>query len=218
MRFRDTWLCLTATSSSTRQTCWGRPLLGPNSTPPSHESLAILCRIPKIEPTTPFEPSRSAPLVVAGEEVVEVWTCGHIDTVVRGKAEQSLHPDQVTGYRGLGWSHEDAQTLVDELIYGLVDRSDGGTMGDQFPDGNPPLDHEDGKVYGACKALAWEDPLAQIYCVTRDRGFLQAYDNGSLSGHSRVMSPSTFVALVRASRTQYSMRRMAPPRLPDAST
>jgi hypothetical protein len=148
----------------------------------------------------------------AGEEVVEVWTCSHVDKLVRGKAKQPANPDPMSGYRGLGWSAEEAQTLVDELIYGLVERSDGGTIGDPFPDGNPPLDHEDGKVYGACKALAWEDPLAQIYCVTRDRGFLQASQSGSLSGHTRVLSPSTFVALVRAARAQYSMRKMTPPR------
>ncbi len=145
----------------------------------------------------------------AGEELLEVWTCSHVDIIVRGKARQSATTDPRTGYRGLGWSNGHSQALVDDLIYGLVDRSGGGTLGDQFPDGNPPLDHEDGMVLGACRSLAGEDPLAQVYCVTRDRGFIEAYQRGSLGNHSRVLSPSAFVVLVRTARLHFSMRRMS---------
>jgi hypothetical protein len=64
----------------------------------------------------------------AGEELIEVWTSSHIDKVVRGKANQSIQPDPMTGYQGLGWTVEAAQGLVNDLIYGLVERSDGGTV------------------------------------------------------------------------------------------
>jgi hypothetical protein len=83
--------------------------------------------------------------------------------------------DPRTGLRGLGWSQDCAQALVDDLIFGVAHRSSGGTLGGHYPDGNPPLDHEDGMVYGACRWLAAEDPLAHVYCVTNDKGFLAAY-------------------------------------------
>lgn len=116
----------------------------------------------------------------------------------------------MTGYQGLGWPADYAHALVADLISGITSRSNGGTLGNHYPDGNPPLDHEDGMVYGACRAWAGDDPLAQVYCVTRDKGFLMAYRDKRLTDHSRVMTPSTFVQLIRLARSQASMRRMGP--------
>ncbi len=144
----------------------------------------------------------------AGDETVEVWTNAHIDAIVRYKAAKSSIADPRTGLRGLGWSRGCAQALVDDLIFGTAHRSSGGTLGDHYPDGNPPLDHEDGMVYGACRRLASEDPLAHVYCVTNDKGFLIAYREERLNDHSRVLTPSMFVGLIRAARVQYSMRQM----------
>lgn len=147
----------------------------------------------------------------AGSEQVEVWTNAHIDKIVQGKARESVTPDPETGFKGLGWSLADAQNLVADLVYGLIEISDGGTLGgDHYPDGNPPLDHEDGMVYGACRFLADQDPLGRVYCVTRDRGFLAAYKEGQLDEHSVVLPPAAFVALVRAARTRLSIQAMAP--------
>lgn len=134
-------------------------LLGPPFTWEKFDAaIAQLARVPVPHPTDrAFDSLRSIAACTsgrfAGEEMVEVWTSSHIDTVVRGKAQQSVDADPETGYRGLGWSGENAQKLVDELIYGIVERSDGGTLGDLFPDGNPPLDHEDGMIYGACRVF-----------------------------------------------------------------
>lgn len=148
----------------------------------------------------------------AGDETLEVWTNAHIDRLVRGKAMQPITPDPTTNLRGLGWSRDDAQTLVTELIEGLTSQSNGGTLGSGgFPDGNPPLDHEDGMVYGACRSLAGDDPLAKVYCVTRDGGFIGSYQAGSLGNHSRVVTPAMFVAGVRSARSQYSTQRMLRP-------
>ncbi len=144
----------------------------------------------------------------AGPETLEVWTNAHIDSTVRAKAMQSQVPDSQSGYRGLGWDEEHAQSLVDVLIGGLTSESAGGTLGDTIPDGNPPLDHEDGMVYGACRWLAGDDPLCNVYCVTRDRGFLQAHTNGELRNHTRLLTPSAFVALVRLARASYSAKRI----------
>ena len=146
----------------------------------------------------------------AGNETLEVWTNAHIDKIVRGKAMQPTTPD-AAGHKGLGWGRVDAQALVDELVHGLTSRSNGGTLGANYPAGNPPLDHEDGMVYGACQRLASSDPLASVYCVTRDRGFLDAYRRSRLDTHTKVLAPPAFVALFRKARTYYSIRRMTPP-------
>ncbi|XVV11070.1 hypothetical protein ACQP2X_40470 [Actinoplanes sp. CA-131856] len=154
-------------------------LLGPPFTWEKFDAaVARLSRVPVPHPSDAAADSLRAIAATtsghfAGDESLEAWTSSHIDIIVRGKAEQRTEPDPLTGYRGLGWSRADAQTLVDELIYGVTDWSGGGSLGRCFPDGNPPLDHEDGMVYGACRQLAGEDPLAHVYCVTRDRGFLK---------------------------------------------
>jgi hypothetical protein len=70
----------------------------------------------------------------AGDETVEVWTNAHIDKIVRGKAVQSPIADQDTGYRGLGWSAAGGSALVTDLILGIAQRSNGGTLGDHYPD------------------------------------------------------------------------------------
>lgn len=146
----------------------------------------------------------------AGLETLEAWTNTHIDKTVLAKAQQPVTRDPNTGYKGLGWTSQHAHGLVTDLIGGLIARSSGGTLGATYPDGNPPLDHEDGMVYGACKQLAGDDPLCKVYCVTRDTGFLKEYHEGRLSTHSRVLNPMQFVGLVRAGRAQYGMSRMRP--------
>lgn len=145
----------------------------------------------------------------AGREPIEVWTCDHIEQVVVFKAMQPL--DGEPGASGLGLSREHAELLVDHLIWGSVNESGGDSLGDPYPDGTPPLDHEDGKVFGACRALAGEDPLAQVYCVTNDRGFVTDYKAGRLGRHVRVLPPAVFVTLVRRARTQAAIRSMPRP-------
>jgi hypothetical protein len=144
----------------------------------------------------------------AGDETVEVWTSAHIDKIVRGKATQPTDPDPRTGYRGLGWHKDLAESLLTDLIQGVTQRSNGGTVGDRYPDGHPPLDHEDGMVYGACRYLASDDPLARIYCITNDKEFVSASRQRRLVGHSTVLTAAAFVKLVRTARQQYSIRQM----------
>ena len=79
--------------------------------------------------------AREQARVEHADEVLEVWTSSHIDTIVRGKAEQPNTEDPSVEHRGLGWSWADADALVQELIYGLVERSDGGTVGELLPPG-----------------------------------------------------------------------------------
>ncbi|GAA2563144.1 hypothetical protein GCM10010435_39090 [Winogradskya consettensis] len=147
-----------------------------------------------------------------GAGVLEVWTSRHIDETVRNMAERAAIPERPGDYSGLGWSRQAAQGIVDDLIHELVIESGGGIVEGYRPDGNPPLDHEDGMVYGACRVLAGDDPLAKVYCVTRDRGFLAAYENGGLGGHSRVMPPGKFVDLGRKEYRMNALDRIPKPR------
>lgn len=144
----------------------------------------------------------------AGDETIEVWTNDHINRVVRYKAMEPTKPHPQTRSAGLGWSAEDAETLVTSLIGDLTSWSSGGTLGATVPNSTPPLDHEDGMVYGACKLLAGTDPLAEVYCATRDRDFLNASANGKLEGCSRVMTPAILTAAIRQARIKASMRAM----------
>lgn len=145
--------------------------------------------------------------LLAGDDPLEVWTSAHIDRIVRAKAQQPIRQNSDTG---LGWSAGDARALVPDLIYRIVRDSSGGTLGDVFPNGNPPLDHEDGMVYGACRRISGDDPVAIVICVTRDQQFLDYYRAGRLDGHTRVVTPVQFVGFVRRSRFADSTRSMRP--------
>lgn len=145
----------------------------------------------------------------AGEDPVEVWTNDHIQGLVKNKAVHPVEPDPVTGLRGLGWSPDDADSLAEDLVGGLIEKSNGGCLPvGGYPDGNPPLDHEDGMVYGACHDLATDDLLCNVFCVTRDRGFLDAARNGELQAHTRVVTPAQMVALMRHARFRLSTAAM----------
>jgi hypothetical protein len=137
---------------------------------------------------------------------LQVWTSPHIDALVRHKAVQADDEAAYPEDRGLGWEARAAQGLVDDLIWGIVERTGGDTVGMHYPFGNPPLDHEDGMVYGACKEAAGGDVLCERYCVTNDQEFISA----DLPGYARVMSPATFVRLVRSARFRLSTAAMKP--------
>lgn len=97
----------------------------------------------------------------AASHPLAVWTSAHIDSLVRRKAAERL-----------GWTYTEAQHLVDLLVHGIMTDSDGGTLGLMLPYGNPPLDHEDGMVYAACRdAMDADDVLVERFCVTRDPRF-----------------------------------------------
>lgn len=148
--------------------------------------------------------------IFAGSETAEVFTNDHIEDMVHAKAQHPVVPAPGSDLKGLGWNRSDADALLEGFVWEVCDRSSGGCVKIEVPDGKPPLDHEDGMVYGACKYLAGEYPLAKVYCVTRDRPFLEAAKLGELSGHTRVLDPAKFVGLVRAARANLAARRMRP--------
>jgi hypothetical protein len=178
-----------------------------------YDVVARNAQMPVPHPTEPMIDSVRALAVCmsgkfAGGELLQVWTSDHIDDTVFYKATESVTPNSKSGHCGLGWGEAEAQMLLDDLIGRLCVDSYGGTVGWNGTDSNPPLDHEDGLVLGACRKLAGDDPLCQTYCVTNDKGFLRDYQAGKLGNHTRVLPARNFLALVRQARGQHSMLSM----------
>lgn len=141
----------------------------------------------------------------AEPHTLQVWGADHIADTVEYKAKQSSTPHSVTGLYGLGWKEQDAANLVSDLVCGTVDVSGGAWAGNPMAVGNPPLDHEDGKVFGACKHLVNSDALAQVYCVTRDEGFIREHLAGNLGSQVQVLRPWEFLNMVRSARARQKM-------------
>jgi hypothetical protein len=138
----------------------------------------------------------------AGPHPLQVWTSAHIDGLVATKAGQlqtAEHPDD----RGLGWTADDAEDLVEGLVWTLVyDMSGGGECREiEIPYGCPPLSHEDGIVYRTVEQCG--DDGAIRYCVTNDRQFRQA----ELPGLIDTLYPHEWIELVRKSRYAASAPR-----------
>lgn len=134
----------------------------------------------------------------AGQDRLEVWTSDHIDRLVELKATQPLVGDRAED-RGLGWSSDDAQNLlvdlVDELVY---EKTEGGSVALVGIEGRPPLDHEDACVFTTAVGAAGDIvPPSIKYCVTRDANFRTAE---GLNPNVTVLYPYEFVQLVRRSR------------------
>lgn len=149
---------------------------------------------------------------LAGSDTLEVWTSDHINRMVRNKAMHSTVTDPKLGSSGLGWAQMHAEALVSDLVYWIVDSSGGDSIGQNVPDGEPPLDHEDGLVYGACREIARSEALCKVYCVTNDKQFLRDYQAKRLRDHTTVLAPARFLALVRAARASSAQRGMMRPR------
>lgn len=145
--------------------------------------------------------SGSSPAGVARE----VWTSNHIIATTAFKAHQDSSAADPRD-RGLGWSLASAQQLVDELIWGLVDFSDGDNIGDvEIAYGSPPLDHEDGLVFATAHGAGFiEVDYYHKVVITRDRGFASA----TLPGLTEVMHPATWLSLHRGEERTVAFKRL----------
>lgn len=141
----------------------------------------------------------------------EVWTSEHINETVAFKAHQSTDATDRRD-RGLGWSIAGAQGLIDELIWGLVEISDGDIAAHvNAPYGCPPLDREDGMVFATARDAGFMDAgYYQRFVITRDRGFQDA----QLPGETQVIPPANWVDLHRGESRAIALKRLlgyAPP-------
>lgn len=95
---------------------------------------------------------------------------------------------------------------IANLIADLVEATRGDWVDIRVPVGNPPLDHEDGKVYATCRRIEDTHPIDQVLCVTNDRKFIEYGRARSRPGMVRIMSPRRFTELLHAA----DMRAMRP--------
>ena len=135
----------------------------------------------------------------------EVWTSDHINLVAAYKASQLVDASDPRD-RGLGWSASNAQGLIDELIWGIVDQTDGDTAGEIVGSyGSPPLDHEDGRVFATARDAGFiAVDHYDRHLVTRDRGFA----NASLPGLTVVQHPADWVDLHRGEERAVAFKRL----------
>ncbi len=100
---------------------------------------------------------------------VRVWGSGHVQDTVVYKMRHS--GDNVWAERDRGASQLIMDSFYDffgqELFAGVVGTSEHGA------ERNPPLDHEDGMVYGACRTIAGQNPVDVVWLITFDRSFIR---------------------------------------------
>ncbi|MFI5930902.1 hypothetical protein [Actinoplanes sp. NPDC051494] len=144
----------------------------------------------------------------AGPDLLQVWSSDHIDQLLVRKAHQPRNGG-VPESCGLGWSLDDAEALLVDLLDELVyEKTGGGRVEIVGVSGNPPLDHEDARVFTTALAAAGDAAPPSIkYCVTRDRRFRSA---SGLSDNVLVRYPDEFLDLVRRSRAALAVGKMRP--------
>ena len=138
----------------------------------------------------------------AGEPLT-IATSRHILDIITYKENKSRQ------LGGLGLSMDCATDLADFLAQ-LSEQSYGRIVErhDQTVEHNPPLDHEDGMVYGLCRKLAGEDSQYLVWCVTFDKDFIANAKSFPLSQVIRVETPCNFISY---HQSQF-MQRMHRPR------
>lgn len=138
-------------------------------------------------------------------EPLEVWTSNHINYLVALKASQ---PNSMTideRDRGLGLPEAEAQAVVDNFVWPLVDATGGDIVPVERSSESPPLDHEDGLVHATARSAGYQDAFYERrVCITRDRGFLDA-DTGHVV---EKYHPSEWVIAHRQQRSEAKMRAL----------
>lgn len=125
---------------------------------------------------------------------VELHCSDHIQDVTHRKITHpttALQPED----RGLGLSQVIADSITDEFIPALVATTAGALWraGTHTSDKNPPLDHEDGMVYGLCRHLSGLDAFSTVWCITFDRGFREQAANFERAKFIIVVEPREFI-------------------------
>lgn len=175
-----------------------------------------------------FDAIHSLTLAAGGSigdaDSVVVHSTEHIQKTVLHKASQPLQEKAGVGNSrlpedyGLGLTRADSRGLVSATIQGPVDATGGFILENSLhsAEKTPPLDHEDGMVFGACKWLASCFPLDTIWCLTYDKNFIADAKKFSESSYINVCYPSEYVTFHRSTAHKAVMARLAsrPLRIP----
>lgn len=120
-------------------------------------------------------------------------TSRHILNTVIHKAAQ---PSQgsIQEQQGLGLHRRVAEDLSDFFEKLSID-SFGSVIEpcQQIAVNTPPLDHEDGMVYGLCRLLSGMDSRFHVWCVTSDRDFIAHAKTFERANCIHVVAPGEFV-------------------------
>lgn len=113
---------------------------------------------------------------VANDIRLVTFTSEHILLTSLHKAQLPDLPHLPDEQRGLGLDTKQVDDLEHNLIRKLVAQSTGALIpeAEYSVEQSPPLDHEDGRVYGLCKFLATHVHSGAIYLVTQDAKFVAA--------------------------------------------
>ena len=110
---------------------------------------------------------------------------------------------------GLGWSREDAEQVLRELVKPLLEVTEGAYTEHTTVEGHPPLEHEDAQVWTAARYAGHEDELPpRRWMVTNDVRVCQA-DRATLPGVVRI-DPAGFWTIVHKRRALDFRAKMAP--------
>lgn len=152
--------------------------------------------------TTVREPVRNAAraftLAIRGQtfagQPMSFVTSRHIlDTVIHKATQPQCGTRQEQ--RGLGLDRDTAQRIA-ALVEGLSKDSFRRVIepNEQVAEKTPPLDHEDGMVYGLCRLLSGMDSRFHVWCVTFDREFIDHARTFDRSHCISVVLPGEFVS------------------------
>ncbi|OZG65652.1 hypothetical protein [Bifidobacterium eulemuris] len=94
-----------------------------------------------------------------------------------------------------GWPERKTDLFLSEFHDELVDIVLTGFVGEEHV---PPLDHEDGVVFGTCHEISNREGIMQTILVTRDRQFIESMS--SIPSHTTVLHPLGFMKMCEAAR------------------
>ncbi|WP_408929953.1 hypothetical protein ACKFR8_09925 [Corynebacterium axilliensis] len=141
--------------------------------------------------------ARAFMLATRGEtftgQPISFVTSRHIlNTVIHKATQPSQGPTQEQ--QGLGLHRRVAEDLSD-FFENLSMDSFGSVIEphQQVAENTPPLDHEDGMVYGLCRFLSGMDSRFHVWCVTSDRDFIAHAKTFERANFIRVVAPGEFV-------------------------
>ena len=93
------------------------------------------------------------------------------------------------------WSESSAKSFLDQFHENLVDIMLTGFIGEEHV---PPLDHEDGVVFGTCHEIRNTPGIVQTILVTRDKQFADSFKD--VPSHTTVLHPIGFMKLCDAAQ------------------
>ena len=91
--------------------------------------------------------------------------------------------------------HIKAKSFLDQFHDNLVDIMLTGFIGEEHV---PPLDHEDGVVFGTCHEIRNTPGIVQTILVTRDKQFADSFKD--VPSHTTVLHPIGFMKLCDAAQ------------------